>query len=365
MSGWVHLITRVYRVLLLLYPSGFRAEFGEEMQDVFATALTEAQHPSHAVDFGDETRAVFVQAVKVHGGTSRALRFFLRELKDLPGSLLRQHWLAIRKEKVPVNTLTESNGIQVKERQRGTWGTAFLAGLPHLLMGLLIGVGKLGILDTYQVSQIGKPTVGIELTLLVIGMLIYAWRRGWPLWSASWYLYGTWVVLVVIGLTIESLNLEDSWRYTNAMLLGWIILCIIGYFIILSKSKLHGLLSVAFLFPMLSVMMLEFVPNPIEGWLAISVGLLAALAAGAVVRVGELRLALGLVLGFNLVVGLGWAYIGEYKMLDLPTGIPAHIPKFSNFLEMLALYCVFGLGIIALPFIFRSLWNFGRRKWGS
>ena len=45
MTGWVHLVTRVYRVLLVFYPSGFRAEFGEEMQDLFATALTEAQYP--------------------------------------------------------------------------------------------------------------------------------------------------------------------------------------------------------------------------------------------------------------------------------------------------------------------------------
>ena len=289
---------------------------------------------------------------------------FLLEIRDLPGSLLRQHWLVIKKEQVPMNTLTESNGIQIEERQPGTWGMAFLAGLPHLLMGLLIGVGKLGIVDTYQVSQIGNATIGIELTLLVIGMLIYAWRRGWPLWSASWYLYGTWVLLVIIGLTIGSLNLEDSWRYTNAMFLGWILLCIIGYFIILSKSKLHGLLSVAFLFPLLSAMMLEFIPNPIEGWLAIGVGLLAALAAGAIVRIGELRLALGLVLSLNLAAGLAWAYIGEYKMLDLPPGIPAHVPKFSRFLELLALYSIFGLGIIALPFILRGLWNFGRRSLG-
>jgi hypothetical protein len=317
------------------------------------------------VDFGDEMRTVFMQAIEAHTGTGTALRFFLRELKDLPGSLLCQHWLAIRREKDPMNTLAESNNVRIEERQPGTWGTAFLAGLPHLLMGLLIGLGKLGVFDVYQVSQTGNVITGIGLALLVIGVLIYAWRRGWPLWSASWYLYGTWVSLVVIGLTIESLNLEGSWRYTSALFIGWILLCIIGYFVILSKSKLHGLLSVAFLFPMLSVMMLEFTPNPIEGWLALGVGFLAALTAGAIVRMGELRLGLRLVLGFNLAVGLVWAYIGEYKMLDLPAGIPAHIPKFSNFLEMLALYSVFGLGIIALPFILRSLWNLGRRRLAS
>ena len=341
MSNWTVICGWFYTQILRLYPKEFH------------------------VDFGDEMRAVFMQAVEAHSGTSKALRFFLRELKDLPGSLLRQHWLAIRKEKVPMTTLTESNGVQIEERQPGTWRTVFLAGLPHLLMGLLIWVGKLGMFDVYQVSQTGNAIIGIGLALLAIGMLLYAWRCGWPLWSASWYLYGTWVSLAITGLTIESLNLEDSWRYTNAMFLGWILLCIIGYFVILSKSKLHGLLSVASLFPMLSVTMMEFIPNPIEGWLAISVGLLAALAAGAIVRVGELRMALGLVLGLNLAVGLAWAYISEYKMLDLPAGIPAHIPRFSRFLALLGLYCIFGLGIIALPFILRGLWNFGRRKLAS
>jgi hypothetical protein len=316
-------------------------------------------------DFGDEMRAVFVQAIEACAGSGKAPRFLLCELKDLPGSLLRQHWLAIRKEKVPMNALTETNGIQIEERQPGTWGMAFLAGLPHVLMGLLIGIGRLGIFDIYQVSHTGNAIVGLGLALLVIGTLICAWRRGWPLWSASWYLYGTWVSLAAIDLTIESLNLEDSWRYTNALFFGWILLCIVGYVVILSKSKLHGLLSVAFLFPMLSVLMLEFIPNPIEGWLAIGVGLLLALAAGTIVRVGEFRLALGLLLGLNLAVGLASAYVSEYKMLDLPSGIPAHIPKFSNFLEMLVLYTVFGLGIIALPFILRGLWNIGRRKLAS
>jgi len=57
-----------------------------------------------------------------------------------------------------MTTLTESNGIQIKERQPGTWGTAFLAGLLHLLMGLLIGIGKLGNMDN-QVSQTGNAIV--------------------------------------------------------------------------------------------------------------------------------------------------------------------------------------------------------------
>ena len=56
------------------------------------------------VDFGDEMRAVFVQAIEASAGTGQTLGFFWRELKGLPGSLLRQHWLGIRRRgKAPMN----------------------------------------------------------------------------------------------------------------------------------------------------------------------------------------------------------------------------------------------------------------------
>ena len=264
-----------------------------------------------------------------------------------------------------MTTLRESNVIQSEDHQPGTWGAAFLAGLPHLLMGLLIGLGKLSVFDVYETSQVTPVIIGVTLALLVAAMLIFAGRRGWPLWSASWYLYGTWVTIAIIGLTIESLDLEESWRYTNALFFGWVFLCIIGYFVVLSKSKLHGLLSVAFLFPLLGVMFLEFIPNPIEGWLAIGLGLLIALSAGTIVKLGEFRSELWFVLGVNAIAGLSLAYVGEYQIKELPPNIPAHVPKFSNFLEILALYCIFALGIIALPFLLRGLWNFGRRKLAS
>jgi hypothetical protein len=326
------MITRLYVALLQLYPKKFRTEFSVEMEDVFRQATSESK--------------------------SQALSFFFRELRDFPANLVRQHWAVLQKEAIPMTAF-----IQTEKPQPGTWGEAFLAGLPHLLMALLIGIGKL-FDQTIQINQNISIVMVITLGLLVTALLILAWRRGWPLWSASWYLYGSWVVLAILSLGIMELNLEGWRRYTNALFVGWVLFCIIGYFVLLMKSKLHGLLSVAFLFPLLSLMMMEFVPNPIEGWLAISVGLLAALTAGFIVRVGYFRLALGVVIGFNLTVGLTWAYISEYKMLDLPTNVPAHVPKFSNFLEFLALYSVFGLGIVAFPFILRGLWNFGKRRFG-
>ena len=292
----------------------------------------------------------------------QSFNFFLLELLDLPGNLIRQHWPAIRKENTPMNKLFKNNMTPTENPQPGNWGAAIMAGLPQLLLGVLISLGKFSVFDIYDNSQILSVIVGITLFIMCVAVLVYAWRRGWPLWSATWYLYGIWGIIAILSLTIESLNLEESWRYTNVLFLSWMLICVIGYFLLLIKSKMHGLLSVAFLFPILGTIMFEFIPNPIEAWFAIGVTLLAAISAGVIIRIGDFRLSLGLVLGFNTIVGLVWAYISEYKMLDLPAGIPVHVPKFSNFFEFLALYSIFGLGIVALPFIFRGLWNMGKRK---
>ena len=86
MNGWVQLITRVYRVLLAFYPSGFRAEFGQEMQDVFATALTEVQ----------------------------PWRLFWREIRDWPGSVLQEH-LRTRRRKMSANGFIEEKPLPHSE----------------------------------------------------------------------------------------------------------------------------------------------------------------------------------------------------------------------------------------------------------
>jgi len=331
-----------YSQSLKLYPVDFRAEFESEMQRVFTQIIKE----------------------RVRESITQGLVLCLREIKDLPDSLYRQHQSITNKEGSQMNESSEINQIPQHalsntERQPGNWGEAFLAGLPHLLMGLLIGVGK--ITTTPTLSSQTNNIIAFAMLLLVVTILIVAWRRAWPLWSASWYLYGMWVSMALITLAIVSLELEYGWRYTNAVFLGWILVCIIGYFGILIKSKLHGLLAIFFLFPLLGIMFLEFIPNPIEGWLAIMLGLLSALTAGIIVRLGDFRIGLGLVLAVNLLAGLAIAYISEYRMLDLPAGIPAHVPRFFNFMGLLGFYSIIALGVIAIPFILRGVWNFAKR----
>jgi len=175
-------------------------------------------------------------------------------------------------------------------------------------------------------------------------------------------MYGTWVVLVIIGLGIEKLNLQESWRYTNFLFISWIFLCIVGYFYLHLKSPIKGLLAVAFLFPFLGILSLEFIPNPIEGWLTFGLGTITAVTAGIIVRRGSFRFTLIMVLVVSAIAGILLAYVGEYQIKDLPTGIPAHIPHFSNFLKLLSIYGLIGMGIIAIPLILGGFWHFVKPK---
>ena len=221
-------------------------------------------------------------------------------------------------------------------------------------MSLLIGTGKL--LDqTVEIHQRFSTFLGVGLGLLVVIVLLIAWRRGWPLWSASWYMYGSWVVMALISFTIKSLPLRDSWRYTNALFLLWILLCIVAYFFLFARDRVRGIVTVAFLFPFLGVSMLEFIPNPIEGWLAISLGVLSSLIVGAVIRIGDFRIGLGLILSANIGAGLVLAFISEYQMKDLPPGIPPHDPKLTTAIGRLMFFLIFALGIICIPILLHRI----------
>ncbi|MEK7787440.1 MAG: hypothetical protein AAB658_18720, partial [Chloroflexota bacterium] len=81
----MRVIILLYAWVLKLYPPSFRAEFADEIQAVFAKVASEAAR-----------RDVMSLA-----------RACLRELRDLPASLVREHWYALRMKGVAMNETSQ------------------------------------------------------------------------------------------------------------------------------------------------------------------------------------------------------------------------------------------------------------------
>ena len=132
---WERLVARVYRVLLGLYPSAFRAEFGAEMQAVFTSAL-EAQGGEHP------------------------LRLFWRELRHWPGAVLQAHLHGWRKHMA-------SNGF--KEHKS----------LPRLELLAAMLIFLLPIFSLFGITGISLPGwTNYVLLVLFWGCILFALGLG-------------------------------------------------------------------------------------------------------------------------------------------------------------------------------------------
>lgn len=161
-----NLLLILYKLMLHLYPGRFYATFGAEMADVFAEKL-------------DNTT-----------GNRALLVAFGRELRHWPGSCLREHWAAQQ---------AAFNSPDIKKLS--WWGTA-VAALPYLMMALIFVAFALFAKQT---------TVEIVLFGTSFVVLITAWRRGWPGWSASWLGFVAFLLFYMllpqyIGLTQTEAN---------------------------------------------------------------------------------------------------------------------------------------------------------------
>jgi hypothetical protein len=175
-SVWAHLTTRIYRALLALYPPEFRAEFGEEMQDVFTAALTEARHR----------------------GGERPWRLFWREIRGWPGSVLWEH-LRARRRKMTSNGFVEEKPLPRIE---------LLAALIIFLLPLLIPL--FGILA--ETGSRLPRWVDISVLVLFLGamLLVLGWAivKGVPRWSLSYLGF-----IVMLGLLLSRYDHILGWLY--------------------------------------------------------------------------------------------------------------------------------------------------------
>ena len=141
MNLTVHRLTRLYALLTVLYPYGFRRDFASEMQAVFVEKLT-----------------------AINASTSRRIwRVFWKELRDWPGAVLTEYWFALRDifGRGLMFLITEDRSWRVENRR-----DAIIASLPPVLMGLGIALGALVIWKPWYTVPRWRLMTGFAMTML-------------------------------------------------------------------------------------------------------------------------------------------------------------------------------------------------------
>ena len=289
MPSAINFVKHLYVVLLRLYPPHFRAEFAEEMQEVFLDATIEARERS-------------VLAV---------LRIVAREFKDMPLSLARENWYAFTQKEGTMDRNIEVNGGLGDEGSsspvsapvnapKATWWQAILAGLPHLLYPLSIEIHSL-------VRVLSSGTVRIYFLndvfwVLVVVALVFGWRRKWPRWSASWVGYG---LVMLFDFLINTAQTYFGSLLENEAVVLWLLITMAVFFWMAKRDWLSGLLVVLPVVPMFSTYIsLDGVKGTVpEAVYFVVVGLLMMLVVMAIVRSGSLRVGVLLVLvGLRMLI---------------------------------------------------------------
>jgi hypothetical protein len=329
--------------LLRLYPSRFRAEFADEMHTVLAEVIQAARQDQHC---------------------SRVL---WREVWGLLSGAASQQWKVLRKELVSMKIETPS--------VRGSWLAAVLSGLPFILftfaeygLGLIAGIRNNTekffmplyrfaraspvyewLLTRYapasywwSSTRVAYQTIQWAFWAMVVILFLIGWRRGWPRWSAIWV--GFFLVVVAENL----IDFYPSGVGGGISVAGWLLLVALVLFWQARRDALKGYLTVL---PIVSMLFWLFSMDGIignEGPYYILIGILMAVGVGVAVRIGTMKVALGLLLPLILLISLGVSYGNVYHS-------NAPLPKEPSIWRI--------LGAIPMDMLFLGI--FTSPLWGS
>lgn len=175
----ITLVTKFFRLLIACYPKEFRTEFGTEMQAVFAASIAEAQH----------------------SGKDHFWKLIWREIRCWPGSALREHLQARRKNMASNYDLMDEKPLPVYE---------LLAALVLFLIPLF------GVMLT---GSIFPHWINIILVIGFWGSALYAMVlaviKGLPRWSLS-YLGVLLFIVILFGPAIL------VWEAIYPFVTGWL-----------------------------------------------------------------------------------------------------------------------------------------------
>ena len=257
------LIERLYRLLLRFYPRKFRYEFSDEMVLVFTSSINEAAQ---------------------YGVVALACTC-LREMRDLPGSIMRQyldriHDRAISLYKQTIKFLSwmifdqRRDPLMIEKNASNNWNIsnrdAWKAALPPILFGLgitlapLVAGGKWNEIQRWRLYT-SVVVMAMPMAVIAVGGFIALVKRI-PDWGYTWVGVSMMGALMLIKTYAE--ELDDVGRYMISQV-GDLILggtALLGVLVVLAWIAMRGwqqagLLSMG-MASVLGLTLLQTVSNP-------------------------------------------------------------------------------------------------------
>lgn len=219
MKRSIQILARLYALVLNLYPCAYQVEYGEELQAVFYLAVNDAAQ---------------------RDGLS-VLWMGLRELRDLPCSIILEHWRERRKH----NMATERGSLFTFKS--GSWREALAALVPFLLAGvstLLDYLPPPTILPQWLEIVIAILLLGSLLSLSVIGVTKRFPRWFLPYVGLLFPLFSAYIISDLVPNPYDVLPAAaDSWllRQITYSVKLWIGLLVAGLFVVLIARLLPPL----------------------------------------------------------------------------------------------------------------------------
>ncbi|MGW8251988.1 MAG: hypothetical protein ACWGO1_15210 [Anaerolineales bacterium] len=265
---------------------------------------------------------------------------------------------------IPAQQVDPRDAAFVIPKAETPWREPLWAALPHLWVGTTVMLSKLWAVSSFGSEDNPFNMVGMlslaAFGVAVLAVLFYGWRRDWPLWTASWYGYAAWMLVVLVGLAAVRLG-EDSWVFNMLLIFGVLVGLTVGYLFLFRRSRLHALLVALFLMPVLTLFGIEAIPDGIEAFLSFYFGLLAALAAFAAVRWWSWPAGVTVAIGVNLIAGATLTYVAFYQ---------TEITNFygdslGDLLIYFGIYLVIVLFLFLGPLVFWRIWDRISRSRGA
>gem|GEM_PF-838782 len=217
------LLTHLYGLLLRTYPRRFGIEFGEETQDVFATAVDDAI---------------------IEGRPPLSVLFF-RELRDWPVALWREYRHALEQEgleEVEMEASHASNtfpsDVPALKKGPSPWVETLAAMTPWLLQPVLflIGLVAIPIVDNIAIPE----SIGVIFGSLMVLLAIAGWMvvsgiglvKGFPRWSFPY-----WSLFLLSSLYMMNAATPGFWvfgyTFGRGELWGWLAWIPIGLVVVI------------------------------------------------------------------------------------------------------------------------------------